>query len=167
MNRNARIICVFVLLLITAFSATTYYGYDYMTGLKDKLESLTIEYNGLYNETSVMGLRKQVFEDAFRELDKFKVGIGESVAFYSEAQQAIRRGGARVLSNSPNEPKGGRRSMKMSFSGDYYSIMKALAELRGLTNVVRVVTLNLASTNPDVHVNSEIKADVLLEALSY
>ena len=167
MNRKAQAICFFVLLLCAAFSATTFYGYNYMTGLKDELESLTKEYNGLNNETSMMLQRKQAFNKAFEELDKLKVGVGENVDFYSEAQQAIRRGGSRVLSNSPNPPKGGRISMRMSFTGDYYSIMKALAELRGLPNVVRVVTLNLASTQPDIYVNSEIKADIMLEALSY
>ena len=167
MNRNALLICFFVVILCAIFSGTTYYGFNYTEELKENLESITEEYNGLNIETTLMVQRKQVFVDAFKELDKLKVGIGENVDFYSEAQLAIRRGGANVLSNSPNPPKGGRRTMKMIFTGDYYAIMRALAELRGLPNVVRVVTLNLTSTNRDIYVNSEIKADILLEALTY
>ena len=167
MNRNAILICFIVVILCAVFSATTYYGYNYTEGLKEELDTLTKEYNGLNSETSLMVQRKQAFVDAFKELDKLKVGIGENVDFYSEAQLAIRRGGSNVLSNSPNPSKGGRRSMKMTFTGDYYSIMRALAELRGLPNVVRVVTLNLTSTNRDIYVNSELKADIVLEALTY
>jgi hypothetical protein len=164
---RAGMICGFVFLLCVAFCATIYFGYNKITVLKEELESLTDEYNGLNRETTMMVQRKQAYISAFNELDKLKVGVGQNVDFYSEAQQAILRGGARVLSNSPNAPKDGRISMKMSFIGDYYSIIKAFAELRRLPNIVRVVTLNLASTNPDTSVVSEVKADVLLEALSY
>jgi hypothetical protein len=138
-----------------------------ITELKTEYETLTDEYNGLNSQTTMMVQRKQAFINAFNELDKLKVGVGENVDFYDEAQQAIRRGGARVLSSTPNAPRDGRISMKMTFMGDYYMIIKAFAQLRGLPNVVRVVNLSLSSTNPDTSVNSEIKADVLLEALAY
>ena len=167
MNRNANIICLIIFVLCAGFSATTYYGRNYVSGLKSDLQSLTNQFNALSRETTMMVERRQAYINAFNELDKLKVGIGENVDFYSEAQQAIRRGGARVLSNAPNPPRDGRISMRMSFSGDYYSIIRALAELRGLPNVVRVVTLNLASTNRDISMNSEIRADIMLEALSY
>jgi hypothetical protein len=147
--------------------ASIYFAHKEIAKLKVELETLTDEYNGLNKETTMMVQRKQAFINAFNELDKLKVGVGENVDFYYEAQQAIHRGGARALSNTPNAPKDGRISMKMTFIGDYYSIIRAFAELRGLPNVVRVVNLSLASTNPDTSVNSEIKADVVIEALAY
>jgi len=164
MNRNANFICFFVIVLCAAFCGVIYLGNEHMSKLKEELESLTNEYNGLQEETNMMVQRRRAYVNAFNELDKLKVGIGENVDFYSEAQQAIRKGGARVLSNSPNPPRGGRISMRMSFIGDYYSVMKALAELRGLPNVVRVVSLTLKAPNIS---SNEINADVLLEALSY
>ncbi|MCL2767369.1 MAG: hypothetical protein FWE49_01365 [Synergistaceae bacterium] len=165
MKSNEKLICIIVLILCAAFSGTTYYGYAYINDLRQQLQTLTNEYNDLAQDTTTMERRKQEFEKAFTQLDILKVGVGGNVDFYSEAQKAISRGGARVLANSPNPLKGGRRSMSMTFTGDYYAIMKALAEIRGLPNVVRVVSLNLASIDPK-DVNSEIKAEVVLEALA-
>jgi len=167
MSRNVNIICFLVFTFCATLIGAIYYGNEQIEELKVQLENLTRDYNGLNNETQMMEQRKRVYITAFNELDKLRVGVGENVDFYSEAQQAIRRGGARVLSNSPNPIKDGRISMKMSFIGDYYSIIRAFAELRGLPNVVRVVTVSLASTNPDTSVISEMTAEVLLEALSY
>jgi hypothetical protein len=155
-----------VLLLCIIVISLVYWGSGKINDLKTELETLTIEHNALNNETDMMIQRKQAFLNAFSELEKLKVGVGANVDFYSEAQQAIRRGGARVLSNAPNPPRDGRISMRMTFTGDYYAIIRAFAELRGLPNVVRVVTVNLASTNPDTSVISEMRAEVLLEAVS-
>ena len=169
MKGNAQLICYVVLLLCAAFSGTTYYGYTWIGELKENLETLTNEYNELNKETSMMNEKVKAFKKAFEELDKLKVGVGENVDFYSEAQQAINRGGAKVLSNVPNLAKDGRISMKMSFTGDYYSLMKAFAELRGLPNVVRVVTMDVGhfgTAAPDIYINNELKADVLVEALN-
>ena len=167
MNR-VQIICFVVVLLCAACGGATYFGYSHMAELKSSLESLTYEYNGLNQETTTMVQRRVVFQRAFDELARLRVGVGENVDFYSETQQAIHRGGARVLANAPNPPRDGRISMRMTFIGDYYAIMRALAELRELPNVVRVISLNLASTNPDdIFTNSDIRADIMLEALSY
>ena len=166
-SSNTKLICFFVLLICAACSASVYYGDKKITELKIQYELLTDEYNGLSNETKIMVLRRQVYIDAFKELTKFKIDSSANVDFYSEAQQAIRRGGANVLSNTPNPPRDGRISMRMTFSGDYYSIVKAFAELRGLPIVVRVVSVNMSSTNENTSVNSEIKTDVLIETLAY
>lgn len=166
-SRNVQLICFFVILLCAVLCTSIYLGHKRIAELKIEYESLTYEYNGLNTETTNMVQRKQAFINAFSELDKLKIGVGENVDFYDEAQQAISRGKARVLSNSPNPPKDGRISMKMSFLGDYYSIIKAFAELRGLPNVVRVTSVSMSTTDPDTSVNSEIKADVVLETLAY
>ena len=167
MSRNVNIICFLVLLFCITIASSIYYAQRTITELKIDFENLTFEYNGLSSETTMMAQRKQAFKEAFTELEKLKVGVGENVDFYYEVQQAIHRGGARALSNAPNPPRDGRISMRMSFVGDYYAIITAFAELRGLPNVVRVVTMSLSPTNPDRSVNSEIKADVLLEAIAY
>ena len=166
-SRNTQLICFIVLLLCAASSASIYFGQKKITDLKIQYELLTDEYNGLNSETKMMELRKQAYIDAFKELTKFKIDSSANVDFYSEAQQAIRRGGANVLSNAPNPPRDGRISMRMTFSGDYYSIIRAFAEIRGLPIVVRVVSVNMASTNNDTSVNSEIQTDVVLETLAY
>lgn len=167
MSNRANLICLIIILLCAALCASLYFGDKILEELKVDYKNLTNEYNSLDKETTDMTQRIKAFNDAFSELDKLKVGVGENVDFYDEAQLAISRGGARVLSNSPNAPRDGRISMKMSFIGDYYSIIKAFAELRGLPNVVRVISVSMSSTNPDTSVNSEIKADVVLEALAY
>ncbi|MCL2146757.1 MAG: hypothetical protein FWH52_03015 [Synergistaceae bacterium] len=167
MSRNVNFICFLVVLLCLLVAASIFYAQTTIDKLKIEYENLTIAYNNLSDETTKMEQRKQAFINAFTELEKLKVGVGENVDFYYEVQQAIHRGGARALSNAPNPPKDGKISMRMSFVGDYYSIITAFAELRGLPNVVRVVTMNLSPTNPDRSVNSEIRADVLLEAIAY
>ena len=167
MNRNVTLICFLVVLFCATVAGSIFFVQKTITELKIDYENRTSEYNGLSNETTIMEQRKQAFIAAFNELDKLKVGVGENVDFYHEVQQAIHRGGARALKNAPNQPKDGRISMKMSFIGDYYSIIKAFAELRGLPNVVRVVNMGLTPTNTDRSVNSEIMVDVLLEAIAY
>jgi hypothetical protein len=167
-NRNVMFICFFILLICAGLSASVFFGQKKLAELKIEYESLTKTHNKLDVTTTNMNAKKQVFENTFEVLkERLKVGVGENVDFYDEAQQAIRRGGARVLSSTPNPPKDGRISMKMSFIGDYYTLIKAFAQLRELPNVVRVVNVSLSSPIQDTSVNSEIKADVLLEALAY
>ena len=166
-NRSVQLICMFIVLLCVALCASLYFGYYKIKELRLNYANLTKEYNGLSKRTTDMGMRKRAFTNAFNDLDKLKVGVGVNVDFFDETQKAITRGGAIVQSSSANAPKDNRISMKMSFIGDYYAIIRSFAELRGLTNVVRVVSVNMSATNKDTSVNSQIRADVLLEAMSY
>lgn len=154
---------VFVILLIAALVGGTYYMNDRLSQLREQKESLSSQIAVLQSDTDSLLARKQVYTEAFAELERLRVGDGEAgtgLDFYSEAQRAIRRGGSRIISNSPQAPAGGVIKMGMSFTGDYYSALRSLAELRALRNAVRVVSLQLSPVQPvgDVQLNITLEA---------
>lgn len=164
MNRKPFVIAFAVILLCAGLTYTAYYFQEKVTLLREEQAQLTQRVSALERETDMLLARRQVYVAAFSELESMNIGGesggGSGVDFYSEAQQAVRRGGSTLISNSPGSSSGGRIKMRMTFSGDYYSTLRSLAELRSLRDAIRVVSMALVPTQPsgEVRIDAEIEA---------
>lgn len=168
MSRRCLITSLIIVFICIISSYSAYYLHEELKVLRTQSDELKIRQHALRQDTDLLMLRKQIYANAFRELDALQIGkitsAGSGIDFYSEAQVAIRKGGAQIISNSPNKAADGKMTMGMSFSGNYYDVMRSLAELRSLRNAVRVTTMTLT---PNATLPGNVRLDVVLESPSY
>lgn len=166
MNRRPVFVSFCIVFFFVGLVCALYYFQNRIVELREHQASLSTRLSDLEQETDLLLARRQAYTAAFNELDRLNIGgeIGgaSGIDFYSEAQEAIKKGGSRIISNSPGRPAGGKITMGVSLTGDYYAILRSLSELRALRSAIRVVSMTLVPSQPA----GDVKVDVMLEAPS-
>ncbi len=87
-----------------------------------------------------------IFKKALSELDRYKLGVPEDqVDFYSNVERELTANGILVKSIQPTKAGQGQSAVRVQFEGLYYSILKVIADWRGLDVVVRMREISLDS----------------------
>jgi hypothetical protein len=87
-----------------------------------------------------------VYKKALSQLEHYKLGVPEDeVDFYSNVEQQLTANGILVKSIQPTKAGPGQSAVRVQFEGLYYSILKVIADWRGLDVVVRMREISLDS----------------------
>lgn len=103
-----------------------------------------------------------VYKKALSELERYKLGVPEDeVDFYSNVEQQLAVNGILVKSIQPTKAGSGQTAVRVQFEGLYYSILKVIADWRGLDVVVRMREISLDSDKGGFASGSVILESVL------
>lgn len=148
--------------------------------MSERLKALQEEYNeleqrrvNLKDATDTLIAQKKVFEDAFKELEEYRVNVApDEMAFYSEVQQAVQSNDVSI-SSTRQQPVNQERicSIAMTLQGDYYNLTRVLAAWRNLPITVRVASFTVRGRDANRRNQNQpepvgrVEADVTVEAV--
>lgn len=150
--------------------------------MNERLKALQEEYNeleqrrvNLKDARDTLIAQRDVFQNAFKELEGYRVNVAENeMKFYEEVQQAVQNNGVNILSTR-QQPVNQERicTIALTLQGDYYNLMQVLAAWRNLPITVRIASFtvrgreqprgrgNQAQPEP----TGRVEADVTVEAV--
>lgn len=87
-----------------------------------------------------------VYKKTLSELERYKLSVPvDEVDFYSNVERELTANGILVKSIQPTKAPAGQSAVRVQFEGLYYSILKVIADWRGLDVVVRMRDISLDS----------------------
>lgn len=87
-----------------------------------------------------------VYKKALSELERYELSVPvDEVDFYSNVERELTANGILVKSIQPTKAPSGQTAVRVQFEGLYYSILKVIADWRGLDVVVRMRDISLDS----------------------
>ena len=104
----------------------------------------------------------QLYKKTLASLEKSQVGFpGDQVAFLSAVEQVLTQEGLEKISmTTAGVSPEGKISVAVQFRGPYYKVMRALAEWRDLSSLVRMSTINF-----NMDRKGDVQANTVLETL--
>lgn len=167
MNDNKiTILGLIFFLFCAALIGGVYYINGQLTVAQEQYDELAQREANLMQTTQYLMDQKALYMSAFNVLDQYQIGVASSdLAFYAEVQQAAQ---ARMVTIITTRQQGiskeGVGSIALTLKGDYYSLMRVLADWRRLPITVRVSSMNIKSSRTP-ETQGEVEADVTLEAI--
>lgn len=162
MNKKLYTKSILVILFFAGLFGAVYFLEKTAVSYLDEHARLHARFDELEAETDLLLAQKVLYSAAFKKIEGIDLFFeeGSRIDFYSEAQSAIQRGGSSIISNTPTSVAGGKINMGMNFTGDYYSALRSLAEMRTLNGVIRIASMNLVTVPPA----GNVKIDAVLES---
>lgn len=157
-----RRLCAF-LAIVMLFCSALYYG---VFVLRERLEVIKLEHAAVFERTKTLEAeliqnltQRNAYSASLAKLSKLP--DWNQFEFYSSVQQAVERSGASIfstLSMNVREKNSHKTMMEISFTGDYYDILKALSALKNIPDMAILSSLSIIPEKIGV------KAKALLEA---